>query len=689
LIPVRGTGLRGALSPLLALLLAGCAVGPRVAPLPVPVPPVTPTPQPTPAPTPLPAVSVPQRDDVQPPLVRVLLQAPSEPVLPDPGRRYICVAGEAVTSLRGPLLIKLVPGRAGVQVGAFGKEENAQALLVRLGAAGFEGRIEGQGEELRRVVAVAREGESEEVLARRLAQGGFADQKRIVTAFGGSLAVEGEGGTTVRGERLRLVPLDLEPVRVGGKAVRGELELRPGSGGVTVINVVNLEEYLRGVVPAEMGPRSFPDIEALKAQAVAARTYAVAHLADHAAEGYDLCDSQVCQVYEGAGAEHPLTDRAVRETAGEIVTFQGSPIDAMYQSTCAGHTEDAVALFPQRAQPYLKGVPCRGERRLSIGTGTTTGPWLGSLERLTAVAETLAAASGVPRDARGLATHLAGARPGQGTVGLMRAFGLDGTAATLRVEQGKGGDEAALELLRTFRLPLPPPSAGGGRSSWELALVVRLAQLAGQVQAIPGRLVPGPQGLRVVNDGTEAPRDLTGREATLERRGERWRRSAAVSFAPGSPATLWCAGTLCPLLEVEPLDDADAASAWTWWVRELTLDEISRRLAVPGVRDVVVLRRGVSGRALAVGVMTTDGPKEFPSMAFRRALDLPDTLFVAVRSRTASDPSLRFLGRGWGHGVGMCQNGAYGLARGGASYTEILKTYYTGVEVSRWEGGSR
>jgi stage II sporulation protein D len=141
------------------------------------------------------------------------------------------------------------------------------------------------------------------------------------------------------------------------------------------------------------------------------------------------------------------------------------------------------------------------------------------------------------------------------------------------------------------------------------------------------------------------------------------------------------------LLEVEPLDDADAASAWTWWVRELTLDEISRRLAVAGVRDVVVLRRGVSGRALAVAVMTTGGPKEFPSMAFRRALDLPDTLFVAVRSHTASNPSVRFLGRGWGHGVGMCQNGAYGLARGGASYVEILKTYYTGVEVSRWEGG--
>jgi stage II sporulation protein D len=138
---------------------------------------------------------------------------------------------------------------------------------------------------------------------------------------------------------------------------------------------------------------------------------------------------------------------------------------------------------------------------------------------------------------------------------------------------------------------------------------------------------------------------------------------------------------------VQPLEAADAASAWTWWVRELPLEEISRRLDVSGVRDVAVLRRGVSGRALAVEVVSTSGSREFPGMAFRRALDLPDTLFVAVRSRTASGPSIRFLGRGWGHGVGMCQNGAYGLARGGASYSEILKTYYTGVELGRWEGG--
>ena len=81
------------------------------------------------------------------------------------------------------------------------------------------------------------------------------------------------------------------------------------------------------------------------------------------------------------------------------------------------------------------------------------------------------------------------------------------------------------------------------------------------------------------------------------------------------------------------------------------------------------------------------GPREVPGLAFRRALELPDALFVPTVGGNAGGATVRFLGRGWGHGVGMCQNGAYGLARAGETYVQILKTYYTGVDVTRWEGG--
>jgi stage II sporulation protein D len=72
--------------------------------------------------------------------------------------------------------------------------------------------------------------------------------------------------------------------------------------------------------------------------------------------------------------------------------------------------------------------------------------------------------------------------------------------------------------------------------------------------------------------------------------------------------------------------------------------------------------------------------------AFRRALDLPDTLFVVQERTTPQGPVLRFLGRGWGHGIGMCQNGAYGKALAGSDYRRILAGYYTGIEVVRWTG---
>jgi stage II sporulation protein D len=679
----------------LAITAFGCAVNPRfeapVVPKSVPSPAPQATPSPSPAAsapcTPAPAGVVPERADVRPPLVRVLLQAPGQPVLPEPGRRYACVVGDApAVVLRGPIAATALPARAAVQVGAFGNEANAAALAARLRAAGFATAVVRSPDALLRVAAVGSEGEDAQAFAGRLRTAGFSGQATTVPGAG-EVVLEGEDGASVRGQRVLLVPLDPDPVRVGAKAVRGEIELRPGAAGIAVINVLNLEAYLRGVVPAEMGPRAFPLLEALKAQAVAARTYAVAHLGDHAAEGYDVCDSPACQAYEGVDAERPLTDRAVRETDGEIVTYQGRPIDAMYHSTCGGHTEDAGALFPGRAAPYLKGVPCRGERTLAAGASSVRGPWLSSVGRLAAVGARLAEALGCAADPPALTARLAGVQPGPGVAGIVAAFAVPATAATLHVAHGKTAEDTALDLLRLFRLPLPPSPGGSGQAGWEVALAVRLGQLAGSVQAYEGRLVPGPGGLRLVLDGAAGSRDIPRNEGVLERRGERW-RSGPIEFAAGSRATLWCAGEACPVLEVEALEDADAGSAWSWWVREFPLEELGNRLGMTRVLAVTVATRGVSGRALSVSVSGPDGDRVFGGMAFRRALDLPDTLFVVSPSRSAGKPALRFLGRGWGHGVGMCQNGAYGLACGGATYVEILKSYYTGVEITRWEGKS-
>jgi stage II sporulation protein D len=119
-------------------------------------------------------------------------------------------------------------------------------------------------------------------------------------------------------------------LEVDGRPYRGYLEVSLNDvGGLRVVNVVGFEDYLRGVVPAELSPNAFPEKEALKAQAIAARTYAVKRRGQFSAEGYDLCATPACQVYRGVGVEHDLSDEAVRETTGEILTFRGQPIDAL------------------------------------------------------------------------------------------------------------------------------------------------------------------------------------------------------------------------------------------------------------------------------------------------------------------------------------------------------------------------
>ncbi|HEV7501510.1 MAG TPA: SpoIID/LytB domain-containing protein, partial [Vicinamibacteria bacterium] len=155
---------------------------------------------------------------------------------------------------------------------------------------------------------------------------------------------------------------------------RGVLEVRPGDTGLTVVNVVNLEDYLKGVVPNELSPDAFPQLEALKAQAVAARTYALRNHGGYASKGYDICATPSCQVYRGKSTERPLSTQAVDETHGLIATYQGVLINALYTSTCGGHTETGSNIFEGEDVPYLVGVSCAPEREAWATIHTTAAP---------------------------------------------------------------------------------------------------------------------------------------------------------------------------------------------------------------------------------------------------------------------------------------------------------------------------
>jgi stage II sporulation protein D len=151
---------------------------------------------------------------------------------------------------------------------------------------------------------------------------------RRLATFGVPLRVTGPGPLTLHGRAGN--------GRVNG-AYRGALEFLPGRfGGVNAVNAVDLDDYVQGVVPAE-SPATWP-MDALKAQAVAARTYAIT--TSKGGAGWDQYPDTRSQVYAGVAGERPSSNQAVAETRGEVVTYQGQPVVTYFFSTSGGRTED-------------------------------------------------------------------------------------------------------------------------------------------------------------------------------------------------------------------------------------------------------------------------------------------------------------------------------------------------------------
>lgn len=144
---------------------------------------------------------------------------------------------------------------------------------------------------------------------------------------------------------------------IGGRRYRGSLEIfRSSSGLLTLVNVVDVESYLRGVVPNEIGGLSPQILEAVKAQTVAARTYCFFFSGRYASDGFDVLPTVQDQVYTGVDGEKPVSDKAIVETYGTIMTYEGKPIRANYFSTCGGATAAIEEVWSKEPVPYLKSV---------------------------------------------------------------------------------------------------------------------------------------------------------------------------------------------------------------------------------------------------------------------------------------------------------------------------------------------
>ena len=196
-------------------------------------------------------------------------------------------------------------------------------------------------------------------------------------------------------------------VSVNGRPYRGRMTVIRDRTGITVINSVGLEDYLVGVVPAEMGRREPSEAEALAAQAVISRTFAVRNLGKRASEGFDLYATVVDQVYGGVTAENHLATGAVQRTTGQILTWQGSPIDAFFFSTCGGRTAEGTEVYAAADRPYLKSIRDRDDSGQPWCRISPRYQWREewSAEQLRGVLrQSLPAATGTPAEEAGAAT---------------------------------------------------------------------------------------------------------------------------------------------------------------------------------------------------------------------------------------------------------------------------------------------
>lgn len=179
---------------------------------------------------------------------------------------------------------------------------------------------------------------------------------RFEAARDGHILVQKSGSAAPLPGPVTLLPDRGAPFTLEGTPYGGTLVVISLPDGLTAVNGIGMEEYLRGVVPWEIGWLSDDRIEALKAQAVAARTYAYTR-AGRPGELWDLVATESDQVYKGLTRTDPVVDKALRETAGIVATFRGKLIRTYYSSTCGGRTAPLTDVwFKRKGAPYLRGV---------------------------------------------------------------------------------------------------------------------------------------------------------------------------------------------------------------------------------------------------------------------------------------------------------------------------------------------
>ena len=631
----------------------------------------------------------------------------------------------------------------GLVVGPKRPREEAEEILARLEAAGVDATIEGPPASQTVATNTPASGTGNGVV--RLTSSAPRTPSREVVASSSKGRMFSSSGPVAFASDDEAK----SPVRFNDRPYRGRIEVFTNlRGSLTVVNELGLEDYVRGVVANELSPGGYPAIEAQKAQAIAARTYALKNRGQFMAQGFDILPTTRSQVYRGLTSENPLSTRAVDETRGIIATYAGEPINALYTSTCGGRTEDSENIFNQ-AMPYLRGRECAGQEysaleQFVVKTARDV-PELRDDSNVVLV-----------RDVALLLTHNFGSLParvsdawltGEASTAEVRTW-LTHAARIARQPAPQTGED--VNRPPAFATALAAAVLGESRSSTllneadanyflaardadavpaanraDLAMLVRDGHLLvypdatlrprqplnrARVLHAMARLLEARNLLqlqkgsaRLSTMGQVILRPPKGKDQTFKVNadaflfrhiGERAYAVSSLTLMSGEPVTyhIGLNGQI-DYLEVKPAPNgaaADRFSPFSNWTTTLTVGQVQARLAraargIGPIVDLRVMSRGSSHRVTDLEIVGANGTAHVRGGRIRSALGLREQLFVIDREydETGRVTGFTFVGRGWGHGVGMCQVGAYGLARQGWSAEQILKAYYSGIELAR------
>ena len=630
----------------------------------------------------------------------------------------------------------------GVAVGSKRSREEAEELSARLEAAGFDPHVAGP-----RINTDATQtdrplpGDSRKV--KLTARPSFPSLELVTSSTSGPIFSSSAPVVFASDDERNA------PVRFNNRPYRGRIEVFTNlRGSLTVVNELGLEDYVRGVVANELSPGGYPAIEAQKAQAIAARTYALKNRGQFMAQGFDILPTTRSQVYRGLTSENALSTRAVDETRGIVATFAGEPINALYTSTCGGRTEHSENIFNDAA-PYLRGRECAAEGhaafdRFVIRTTRTpaelrndehvalardisllltqnfgalperiSDSWLAADATVSEVRNLIANVARVAKQTMPATGDDLNRPPAFATALATAVFGDDRPSTLLNnadtdyllavrdaqdVPLPNRADLAM--LLRDGYLSAYPDASLRPRQPLSRARVLhaiaRILEGRNLLQLQKANARPASEGQLILRSskGKDQPIRINPDAFLFRQLGELPYAVSSVTLVGGEPVTYHLAPNgAIDFLEVKPAANgaaADRFSPFSSWTKNLSLAQVQARLAraARGIGPIVNLRvvsRGSSHRVTDLEIVGTNGTAHVRGGRIRSVLGLREQLFVIDREYDESGRVIEFVfsGRGWGHGVGMCQVGAYGLAKQGWSVERILKAYYTGIELTR------